>query len=580
MDPFTTFNPGDRLQLSAELHRILVGLAQKELAKRGDFKQAAVTLTPEVGLRIKNVSGAALAQFAIVTLGAKLVGPNGTDEYHFGDVVYDSAEPETGLTFAVLQEPATIDALAVVRVSGDTLVKIDLTNLTHTHAKAMGTDYEKLKSSDVPTSCEILAIDDGAATQLDGAIDAAVPSLVVDDETAFPEVPFVITIGTEDLEVTEVDGTTWTVTRAANGTTAASHADNAAVTFKSGVVWALVRLTNSVTASIVTINGSTTPDQDLGLGTAGTDLNLATTAVAYDAGVTYSAGWIVSSSGSTYRYINATPSAGNAPPNATYWLDVTGHGVTIINIPKGTFTYLTGDFTHNAVANETCLCNTFTGTVGNGKVVLPASGNPGDKIVVKYENWNVLGSYYLKIEKTGDGGTIGAWAGRHLFLVGDSINDIASADMPSLTFVWTSDATKGWVIGSSHNAFLNNPGTNTIFASLPAIATDTVAGLGFKNGFFTGGTFTGITTITGDIGTTTGLTITVGGTAPTKTLTLGGILQKDNGGLGEDVSGYSGVPMIQGGVTTNLKFNFSAVGAPGVGNDSTQGYLAGSEWIG
>lgn len=44
-----------------------------------------------------------------------------------------------------------------------------------------------------------------------------------------PSLPFVIKIGTEEMKVTADSGTVFTVTRAYNGTTAASHADNAAI---------------------------------------------------------------------------------------------------------------------------------------------------------------------------------------------------------------------------------------------------------------------------------------------------------------------------------------------------------------
>lgn len=96
--------------------------------------------------------------------------------------------------------------------------------------------------------------------------------------------------------------------------------------------------TTSGGSGITSINDSTTASQTIGLGTVGTDINITTTAAAYSAGVVYSRGMLASSGGSTYRYSNATPSAGNAPPNATYWVDVTGDGLTIINAPDASST--------------------------------------------------------------------------------------------------------------------------------------------------------------------------------------------------------------------------------------------------
>lgn len=91
-------------------------------------------------------------------------------------------------------------------------------------------------------------------------------------------------------------------------------------------------------SGITSINDSTTASQTIGLGMVGTDINITTTAAAYDSGATYSRGMIASSGGSTYRYINATPTAGNAPPNVTYWVDVTGDGLTIVNVPDASTT--------------------------------------------------------------------------------------------------------------------------------------------------------------------------------------------------------------------------------------------------
>ena len=70
-----------------------------------------------------------------------------------------------------------------------------------------------------------------AQTNLNGAIDAAVTSLTVVSATAFPAAaPFRILIGTEILKVTVRAGNVFTVVRGSEGTTAAVHANNAAVT--------------------------------------------------------------------------------------------------------------------------------------------------------------------------------------------------------------------------------------------------------------------------------------------------------------------------------------------------------------
>lgn len=69
------------------------------------------------------------------------------------------------------------------------------------------------------------------ATILNGGINAAVTALVTRDALGFPTTgTYKVTIGTERLTVTAGQGTTsWTVTRGVDGTTAAIHADGAAV---------------------------------------------------------------------------------------------------------------------------------------------------------------------------------------------------------------------------------------------------------------------------------------------------------------------------------------------------------------
>ncbi len=69
------------------------------------------------------------------------------------------------------------------------------------------------------------------STTLGSGIDNAVTSLTVASSASFPSAgDFRVRIDSEILIVTAVSGTTWTVTRGAEGTTAASHSSGAAVT--------------------------------------------------------------------------------------------------------------------------------------------------------------------------------------------------------------------------------------------------------------------------------------------------------------------------------------------------------------
>jgi hypothetical protein len=70
-------------------------------------------------------------------------------------------------------------------------------------------------------------------TTLSSGINSSVTSLSVTSAAAFPSVgPFTIKIDTELLRVTGVSGTTFTVTRAQESTTAASHSTAATVSLQ------------------------------------------------------------------------------------------------------------------------------------------------------------------------------------------------------------------------------------------------------------------------------------------------------------------------------------------------------------
>lgn len=67
-------------------------------------------------------------------------------------------------------------------------------------------------------------------TLLDGAINNVVTAITTDGATGFPAANFRIRIDDEYMLVTSIGaGTNWTVTRAQEGSTGASHADNAPV---------------------------------------------------------------------------------------------------------------------------------------------------------------------------------------------------------------------------------------------------------------------------------------------------------------------------------------------------------------
>jgi len=98
-----------------------------------------------------------------------------------------------------------------------------------------------------------------------------------------------------------------------------------------GDVYVVVCNTGS---GILTINDNGEQNQTIGLGKEGVDINIATTAVAWAAGIVYRVGEIVEHTSLIYRCITENLSVGgiNEPPSAE-WIDVTGQGLNVINIP-------------------------------------------------------------------------------------------------------------------------------------------------------------------------------------------------------------------------------------------------------
>lgn len=58
-----------------------------------------------------------------------------------------------------------------------------------------------------------------------------------------------------------------------------------------------------------------------------------------------------------------------------------------------------------------------------------------------------------------------------------------------------------------------------------------------------------------------------------------GVVAHERGGLEVDISAYAGVLFVNGGTTSQLKYNLSATSAPTAANDTTQGYVVGSRWV-
>ncbi len=96
-----------------------------------------------------------------------------------------------------------------------------------------------------------------------GGITAAATTLTVASSAGFPTVPFVVRIDSELMQVTQISGTVWTVTRGFDGTTAVTHANGAVVAF--GNVYANPSLLTSAVLPIAVGINSTTSTNNGGL---------------------------------------------------------------------------------------------------------------------------------------------------------------------------------------------------------------------------------------------------------------------------------------------------------------------------
>jgi hypothetical protein len=90
----------------------------------------------------------------------------------------------------------------------------------------------------------------------------------------------------------------------------------------TGTKWAFVRFNAAGFGTIASINDQTGTDANIGIGYGGTNVSIGTTIDAWSASVAYDIGWLVTSGGNTYRCILAHTN--QVPPNATYWVQVTG----------------------------------------------------------------------------------------------------------------------------------------------------------------------------------------------------------------------------------------------------------------
>lgn len=331
----------------------------------------------------------------------------------------------------------------------------------------------------------------------------------------------------------------------------------------------------SVAAGVSSINGDTTAAQFLAVDSAaaGADLNISAAAAAYDPLKVYYKGQVASYAGSTYRYINTTPGDGVSLSNTSYWEDITGKGLIVVNVPQGSFTSLSGDFTHNAKPGETIVVSTVGGTAGNSIINLPAdtdsnaygyeTGRPGAEVVIKYVEWDA--GTYLKI--TGaciyDSGDADPY---HPLTIHGDAGYTPGTDFlePSaMVFRWTQSYSHApvcrWILAAAHN-LVREDGLHagSIYYTRPPGASATTAGLTFRRGFYAGGTVS--------VGTAEG-----GTGVDTSGVTDGQILigkTSDHSWNLATLTAGSGITITNGGGTITIAATGGGGGASGAGTDN------------
>jgi hypothetical protein len=146
------------------------------------------------------------------------------------------------------------------------------------------------------------------ATQLNGAIDAVVTTLTVDDTTSFPASGNLV-CGTEEMSYTGKTSTTFTgVTRGVNSTTAATHGDNSPIFVASYA--GLVRDASDGAFKLFTNLGTLAPTATVDFGSA-TLAALSVGAITSTGSSTFSGdiavnGGDLTSSATTFNFLNST----------------------------------------------------------------------------------------------------------------------------------------------------------------------------------------------------------------------------------------------------------------------------------
>ncbi len=229
-DEFQFVNSGDRWQESAAFRNAVTEAVRAHQASRknfgGDVNPTDLTKPP---VRILNVSGDGLDQFAIVGIGEPIVTPaQNPDEFRLW-VGFESAAPAAGASFAILTEPVPEDAIARAMASGVTQCKINRTSTAHNFAGPADSDYVSLAST-AAGPARIFWVSDLPAAAYE-------PDITITESVGIPDDGD----GANGDYYSDTANEKWYLKAA--GTWGASHA------YGTGLVWAIVLLDQVATGT-------------------------------------------------------------------------------------------------------------------------------------------------------------------------------------------------------------------------------------------------------------------------------------------------------------------------------------------
>jgi len=148
-DPYGKVQAGSKLRIPA---RAWNGLMEMLKWWRGSGRKGAAVGHRGLGagvILVKNSTGSALDEYAVVSLGAPLISPDDNDRQFVSRVAVVGSTPAFPASvgkFGVLQEPLAVNAIGRCMVSGATPVTLEHVHDSHKCADIMDGDFSGLKS--------------------------------------------------------------------------------------------------------------------------------------------------------------------------------------------------------------------------------------------------------------------------------------------------------------------------------------------------------------------------------------------------------------------------------------------------